>query len=620
MISGIVTAFGASMSRHTRHRLAILATIVTFVTIAACGGSKSSSSIIPTTPSTPSNRDPCATTAAETSEESVSPEASAYAAWKSRPRLDPDPRWSVLNSLWIHRTAPAQAEAETTPGTHAEDVGNVAVIQDTGDIITQANAFDLTSAHLKFTSNGRGYDVSHITTGFKTTLGTKLTLTDDDTSAFTLPFTFNFFGTGQTSAFVNSDGNITFGESDTASTDRSVSRFLTGAPRVAPFFTDLDPSTGSGRVYLQNSADGATITWCAVRGFESTSTVTVQAVILPDGSIEFHYGSGIGLKEAVIGLSPGHTGQFEPVDLSASGPTSGGTQAVGERFSANADIDLIALAKRFYQTHADNFDQIVIFTDKKVVTGNTFAYESTVANEIGGLGIDVYDVSRDFGSAGRLRSVVMMDALTKYPDNPSTKFLGENNTVSLLGQEAGHRWLAFLRFRDANGRSSTALLGRDMAHWSFFFDSDASVMEGNDIEDLGGGSFRTVDAVRRYSLLDQYAMGLVSESQVPDFFYVESPVNVSPPREATDDPEIGVTFNGTRRDVKLSDVTTVMGHRSPAASSSPRVHRQAFVYLVSAGASVDGGQVSKVEAIRKAWVDFFYEATSKRMTAQTSLQ
>ena len=41
-------------------------------------------------------------------------------------------------------------------------------------------------------------------------------------------------------------------------------------------------------------------------------------------------------------------------------------------------------------------------------------------------------------------------------------------------------------------------------------DSDASVMEGNDIEDLGGGSFRTVAAVQRYSLLDQYAMGLVS--------------------------------------------------------------------------------------------------------------
>ena len=35
-------------------------------------------------------------------------------------------------------------------------------------------------------------------------------------------------------------------------------------------------------------------------------------------------------------------------------------------------------------------------------------------------------------------------------------------------------------------------------------------MEGNDIEDLGGGQFRTTDAVKRFSRLDQYAMGLVS--------------------------------------------------------------------------------------------------------------
>ena len=37
-----------------------------------------------------------------------------------------------------------------------------------------------------------------------------------------------------------------------------------------------------------------------------------------------------------------------------------------------------------------------------------------------------------------------------------------------------------------------ALLGRDDVHWSFFFDSDASHLEGNDLEDVGDGSFRSV--------------------------------------------------------------------------------------------------------------------------------
>ena len=164
-----------------------------------------------------------------------------------------------------------------------------------------------------------------------------------------------------------------------------------------------------------------------------------------------------------------------------------------------------------------------------------------------------------------------MDWLGKYPDDPTQKFLGENNTLSVMGQEVGHRWLAFLEFRDRTGQRSDALLGRDQAHWSFFFDSDASVMEGNDIEDLGGGAFRTVGAVQRYSLLDQYAMGLVPASSVPPFFYVENPTNMSAARTRRIAPEIGVTFNGTRRDVLIQDVIAIEGPRSPsAAESAPR--------------------------------------------------
>jgi hypothetical protein len=213
----------------------------------------------------------------------------------------------------------------------------------------------------------------------------------------------------------------------------------------------------------------------------------------------------------------------------------------------------------------------------------------------------------------------VMDRLAKYPDDPTTKFLGENNTLSVLGQEVGHRWLAYLNFRDRQGQRSEELLGRDNAHWSFFMDSDASVMEGNDIEALGGGSFRTVDAVRRYSRLDQYAMGLVSPSDVPPFFYVESPTNLSQTKDKESAPQVGVTFNGTRRDVLIDDVIAIHGQRVPSAAGSPRVHRQAFVYVVSAGRPVDSGQVAKLDRIRRQWEDFFLQATEGRMRADTRL-
>jgi hypothetical protein len=433
-----------------------------------------------------------------------------------------------------------------------------------------------------------------------------------------VPFSFQFYSLSHRAAFVNSDGNVTLGEGDAASTDRNVARLLTGPPRVAPFLADLDPSTGGGRIFVNAASDEYTVTWCGVRGFDSSQAATVQTTLLPDGTIDMKFSNRITLGNAIVGLSPGRTGTFIPVNLGVQGPTAGGNGAVGERFSENPQLDTVAVAQAFYRSHQDSFDQLVIWTDARV-TQDAFAFESTVANEIRGIGLEIFDFARDFGSAGRLHSFTVMDFLGKYPDDPLQRFLGENNTVSLLGQEVGHRWLAFVDFRDHTGQRSGALLGRDLAHWSFFMDSDASVMEGNDIEDLGGGSFRTIGAVRRYSRLDQYAMGLVPSSDVPSFFYVADPVNLSQQKDPESAPNVGITFNGTRRDVLIDDIIAIHGPRQPAAAEAPRVHRQAFVYVVGGGRSVDSAQVAKVDRIRRQWEEFFLAATEGRMRADTRL-
>ena len=591
----------------------------------ACGGSSSSSSSNPP-PTTSSN--PCSAVAIEDEQAEVSAADLAAARALKTNVLDGSPRWRVLDALWTHREyadRPGRTPGERrglSPGRSNADVGEIAVIQDAGDLILPPNTYDLRSLGLRFTQNSSGgYNVTRIAGDFRATLGTRLTLTDDDSASSTVLFPFSFYGKTQRTAFVNSDGNITFEEADKSSTERNVARMLTGPPRVSPFLADLDPTTGSGRIFLNAVSDQYTVTWCNVRGFDSSSTVTVQATLLPNGNIEMIYGA-VTLGDAITGLSPGRTGIFMPVNLSDAGPTVGGGGAVGERFAKDPQLDLVALTRKFYQSHDDNYDQLVLWSDTPVIT-DAFAYETTVKNEVRGIGVDTYDLAADFGSAGRLRSLVVMDSLGKYPDNPSQKFLGENNTVSVLGQECGHRWLAFLAFLDhaGTGQRSDLLLGRDLAHWSFFFDSDASVMEGNDIEDLTGGSFRTVAAVQRYSLLDQYAMGLVPDTAVPSFFYVENPTNMSRPRTRESAPEVGITFNGTRRDVLIKDIMDANGGpRSPSALESARVHRQAFVYLVSAGRSADSGQVSKLDTIRRAWEAFFLQATDGRMKAVTTLR
>ena len=591
--------------------------------VSACGGSSGSST---TPPPATTTTNPCTSAAATEDVVDLSPAEQDAARAAKTNILDGSPRWRVLDALWTRREHAARPDRSgndrrnLSPSANNADIGEIAVVQDEGDLILPPNSYDLKGLGLRFTRNGAGgYSVTRIAGNFRAAIGTRLTLQDDDSASSSVPFGFSFFGKTQSLAFVNSDGNITFEEADKSSTERNVARLLTGPPRVSPFLADLDPTTGSGRIYLNAASDQFTATWCNVRGFESTRTVTVQATFLPNGNIEMVYGTTVTLGAAIVGLSPGHTGVFSTVNLSDNGPTDGGAAAVGERFAENAQVDLVALTRKFYQSHGDNFDQLVLWADATVIT-DAFAYETTVKNEVRGIGVDTYDLASDFGSAGRLRSLVVMDWLGKYPDNPSQKFLGENNTLSLMGQESGHRWLAFVDFKDRTGARSEALLGRDLAHWSFFLDSDASVMEGNDIEDLGGGSFRTVGAVQKYSLLDQYAMGLVPSTAVPTFFYVESPTNMSRTRTAESAPEVGITFNGTRRDVLIDDVIAIHGPRVPSAAESARVHRQAFVYLVSAGKSADAVQVAKLDTIRRAWETFFLQATDGRMQAITTLR
>jgi hypothetical protein len=591
----------------------------------ACGGSNDGGGNTPPPGGggTP-GQNPCVTAGQEPGADdlealaSVSPDA---ITGKTNP-LDPNPRGRLFDALWLHQSREGRIRRSEglTTGRDSVDIGEIAVIQDEGDLVEAPNSYDLRNLGLRFTRNGSGgYDVRRIDGNFRGTLGNRLTMTDDDSRQVNVPFSFSFYGQGQTTAFVNSDGNVTFGEEDRASTDRNVARLLTGPPRIAAFFADLDPSTGSGRVFANAASDQYTVTWCNVRGFDTTRLATTQLTLLPDGTIELKYDE-VGLAEAIVGLSPGRTGSFATVNLSDNGPTAGGSGAIGERFADKSQLDTVEVARKFYRSHGDIFDQLVIWTDTTVID-NAFAFESTVANEVRGIGVGIFDASRDFGSSGgRLRSFAMMDWVGKYPEDPQQKFLGENNTVSVLGQEVGHRWLAFLQFRNPAGAASEALLGRDQAHWSFFFDSDASVMEGNDIEDLGGGSFRTVASVQRYSRLDQYAMGLVADNQVPPFFYVDNPTNVAGSRTASSAPAVGVTFNGTRRDVLIQDVIAIHGTRQPSVAESSKVHRQAFILVVGAGRQPDNAQVAKLDRIRRAWETFFFQATEGRMQAVTTLR
>ena len=118
------------------------------------------------------------------------------------------------------------------------DVGDVAVIVDNGAILIPpqlANLFDLTlPTNITFMPGMDQFGVAFAAGVLDPVIGGSLGLGDDATVNVPLGFTFNFLGVGYTDIWVNSDGNITFGTGDSASTARNAARHIGGPPVCLP--------------------------------------------------------------------------------------------------------------------------------------------------------------------------------------------------------------------------------------------------------------------------------------------------------------------------------------------------------------------------------------------------
>ena len=459
------------------------------------------------------------------------------------------------------------------PQAVTEDVGEIAVVQDEGDLLTAPNSFDLRGVGLRFTRNGSAYDVTRTDAAFRPDLGTRVTLEDDDSVSFTLPFTFAFYDRTQPLAFVNSDGNITFEEEDRASTERNVTRVMTGPPRVAPFFADLDPIDRQRprfRPVRRRRVYGHVLRRSRLRQNE---TVTVQSQPAAQRRRRGEVRPAHRARRRDRGLSPGRTGGFAPLDLSTAGHayrrqrrrSGSGLHGAGTSTSS---------PPRASSTSRIRMDTISWSSGRtSAVTDEAFAFETTIANEIRGIGLDVFDQSRAFGSAGRLRSIVMMDTLGQVPGGSAravprreqhAQSAGTGERASLAGvpEVPGSRWTAI-------GRAARARRGA------------LELLHGLGCVGHGGQRHRRP---RRRRLPHGRGRAAVQQRSTSTR-WVSSPriagrrrsstsrARSTSPRRATARmrPASGVTFNGTKRTVLLQDVVPVMGARQPPPGRAPRI-------------------------------------------------
>ncbi|MEO7323756.1 MAG: hypothetical protein ABIW82_02915, partial [Dokdonella sp.] len=272
------------------------------------------------------------------------------------------------------------------------------------------------------------------------------------------------------------------------------------------------------------------------------------------------------------------------------------------------------IASHFLASHPDQYDFLVVFTTFEFNTGSVLAFYNPIRNDTVGIGLPLFDNSAAFSSAGRLHGFVDMAATSRYSfASNAPEYQGALNT---LAHEFMHRWSAYLHFTDATGHDSGDLIGREDAHWSYFLDSDASVMLGNDWRLQEDGKFHSVDAMHRYSSLDMYAGGFAAASEVQPFTLIRNGDGGQP----ADVPRIGAISGGQGESITIDQVIAASGARVPSAANAQKDFSAAMILLKRPGESVSPGQLLELERFRVRFEQQFSEMTDGRGTMRIYTQ
>lgn len=288
-------------------------------------------------------------------------------------------------------------------------------------------------------------------------------------------------------------------------------------------------------------------------------------------------------------------------------------------------MDVAAVARAFYRTHGDDYDQLAIYAASGVNTwlgsATALAASYVVRNPTAGIGLDTFDLGREFGSAFRLECALVMNGLHRYENDPHAPIgVDQFTPMDFLAHEMGHRWLSYI-WVDSAGTPSDALLGRSRAHWSFLADVDASVMEGCSWAVIEPDSFRTDSVTTGFGALDLYLMGLASKAETPPILTVYDGHSWNPPGTygKVAYPQVGVGCRGRAVHWTVDDIERLNGPRVPAAAQAPHHFRIAFVLVTPRGQAATAADLDKLESFRQAYGPYFAYATRGRGTVDLTL-
>ncbi|HYN06289.1 MAG TPA: hypothetical protein VES67_02765 [Vicinamibacterales bacterium] len=206
---------------------------------------------------------------------------------------------------------------------------------------------------------------------------------------------------------------------------------------------------------------------------------------------------------------------------------------------------------------------------------------------------------------------------------PDRRLLPYNYGISQIAHEMGHRWSAFV-----SARIGTETIPLGPTHWArglhapvafpFQRPSEASAMGGGVWQDNFDGTFTQLDddyyvPATGWSYLDLYLMGLISASEVPDFFILRNLVAAG--KDANGRP----IFKADRTKVTITDVIAVEGPRLPDVDKAQKEFNTGIVVIVERGKQPSQEMIDRANGIRVAWIDYFRTTTGHRASMTTMI-
>jgi hypothetical protein len=335
---------------------------------------------------------------------------------------------------------------------------------------------------------------------------------------------------------------------------------------------------GSGSVRIHTSAgDRHTLRRSGV----------LHQIVLPVSSLLFDYRPG---DEHHLGAQLDIEGQEARVDIvfniwdgsAATVAVRGlgpGVQATDRIINLRLDTTSIgptvppALVREVYRHFPDVYDFILVLEAVRSPRQRTF---QAVRNNISGIGLALFDLAAQFGSAGALQGVI------QYPDD-ATFDLAETRNI----HEIGHRWINFTRL---------GVLATGAPHWplsslAFGVMGLTDGARGPGVEfpyritpAPNGFLLERVARARDFNELELYLMGLLPPEQVP-------PAIVFRDQRLIAQVQNGAVLPGPLDTVRVEHVIALEGTRNPPAAAAPRTFRVATIVL-SRGRLLSGTEMS----------------------------